>query len=754
VAGGPRDAGYGERSEAKGDGAAAALQFPLAQAHATRLTRQVGYRDRVFDLLQRAKALDIPGKNLTDLRCEAAACLGDFVGLAPTTLISFPTNSAPADRTQVLTLSCLDGVGHLAAFALVDGTILLCDIHSGKQVARLSSAAKSIVSLCFNDSGDHLFAVCGPTSDNWPDFAPKRRVCTWVRDANGLWNKTENRPLPGANGLTGLGGQVVVLVVDIDFSKPLDNTVSREARFRLFSLTSGGFLAGFDATNSCPGWFSFYTAAIPDQRLLAVETVDMQHPTSSVVLNLYNWQTGRLIKQLPLTGSGLLNYSDDGKFLAWLSPAVCTIYSLPDLEIVHQFREDFQDGALFFGTMVALPIWQQCRIRLWDLVTREDVAILDEPEVSAPVDCSSDGSYLLTVGQRQARLYHLKTPEKLELPPHAGVVPGAAFSADGSRLASIGRDKALRVCDTLTGRILWQVTDLPGSRQCVRYSPDGNWLATGDYDNDFVRIWDAQSGKRLLDLGTNSAAGLTFSVEFSPDGHWLAAAGQKGVRLWAMKSGQRNPGGRQPSAELVKSFAEPAMSLTFAPDSGSLAFFSPSNLYMWPLDKSERPHVVTLGAAGAVHSATPMYLWHFDWLNQHHPVASGIVSSVQSAAFTPDGRGILTLNPTGEVATLDVSSGKPVSSFRVGPQTRPRNLALSRDGSKLALTSVSGLGVELWNPKTGTLLYSLPEQSGTVCWLAWSPDSRRLAVARGDGNTAIWDLESVGQILDQAGLND
>ena len=723
----------------------------LAQAHATRLMRQVGYRDRVFDLLQRAKALDIAGKNPTDLRREAAACLGDFVGLVPTTLINFPTNSAPADRTQFLTLSCLDGSGRLAAFSLVDQTILLCDIHSGKQVARLSDANGSVVNLCFNESGDHLSAVYGPKADNWRDFAPKRRVCTWARDANGFWNKSEDRALPGANGLGPLGSQMVVMVVDIDVGN-VGSDARKNARFRLFSLTTGGFLPGYDATNSLPGWNSFWIAAIPEARLLALETVDLRNPTSSVVLHLYDWQTGRLLKQLPLTAAGLLNYSDDAKFLAWLSPAGATIYSLPNLDIVHQFKEDFQDGALFLGTVVALPMWQQCRTRLWDLITKEDIAFLDEPEVAAPVDCSSDGSSLLTVGQHRAWLYHLKTPEKLELPAHVGVVPGVGFSPEGSRVASVGRDKVLRVCDTLTGRILWRAADLAGSGQCVCYSPDGKWLATGDYDSDFIRIWDAQSGKESLELGTNNA-GLTFSVEFSPDGRWLAAAGEQGVRLWAMQTGLPETGVPELSAKMVKPFPERAMSLTFAPDSRSLAFFSLSNLYIWHLDTSAGPQAVDLGSAASVQSATLPYLWHFDWLSQQHPVASGIVNSVQNTAFTPDGQKILTVGPTGEIMTLDVSSGEQISSFRVGAQTRPRNLALSPDGSVLALASASEPSVDLWNPKTGQLLYSLTEHSGTVSWLAWSPDSRRIAVTRDDGKISIWDLQRVNQILTQAGLN-
>ena len=49
----------------------------------------------------------------------------------------------------------------------------------------------------------------------------------------------------------------------------------------------------------------------------------------------------------------------------------------------------------------------------------------------------------------------------------------------------------------------------------------------------------------------------------------------------------------------------------------------------------------------------------------------------------------------------------------------------------------------------GHLQMSLPKQD----WLAWSPDSRRLAVSRDNGNFAIWDLEIVNQVLSKLGLN-
>jgi WD40 repeat protein len=60
---------------------------------------------------------------------------------------------------------------------------------------------------------------------------------------------------------------------------------------------------------------------------------------------------------------------------------------------------------------------------------------------------------------------------------------------------------------------------------------------------------------------------------------------------------------------------------------------------------------------------------------------------------------------------------------------------------------------DIWDAKTGTRLYSLPEEPGTAYWLTWSPDSSRVAVSRDNGKIAIWDLDTISQILASLGLN-
>ena len=115
------------------------------------------------------------------------------------------------------------------------------------------------------------------------------------------------------------------------------------------------------------------------------------------------------------------------------------------------------------------------------------------------------------------------------------------------------------------------------------------------------------------------------------------------------------------------------------------------------------------------------------------------------------------LNGSRQVVTLDVATGNRVSSFPTSAaksaQAFDYMLTLSPDGSKVAISSESERGVDIWDFKTGTRLYSLPDEPGTVYWLAWSQDSHRVSIARDNGKIAIWDLHTVDQILAGLGLN-
>jgi serine/threonine protein kinase/WD40 repeat protein len=727
-----------EANEAKQKVAAQQFLYSslVDQARAVRLARQVGYRDRVFALLKRAAALDVPQKNLADLRQEAVASMGDFVGLTPVTLTNFHTNILSAT---------MDAIGNLAAFRLDDDTIELRQMPSGKEVARLMVTNAVLGDFCLNSTGDELLALC---------YANGAQVRSWSRDANGLWRETEKKDYPEIT--TGFvdttKGLLAIVLTPVNKGPDWYHTVDWQvcsnsgpgtvrlwphdptdheaisAKIRLLDPHTGAFVPGFEVTNAVPpnGYIRFRVSF--DARTLAVQTWER---ITDWIQGLYDWEKGKLICEFSRTVSQqVLSLNPDGTcVVCWSRTSGTTAYTLPDLQPIGQFRAGvvnrYYDPCLSRNTLALRRFpYHENRIRLWNTSTRDDVAELDEPDVATPAGFSADGNSLLTYGVRHARYYRHNASEKLDLPARSAQVFSVAFSPDGRCLASADANDVLQVSDALTGQTLWQTNYPLGA---LDYSPDGQWLAVSHFESTLVSIREAQTGRQLFEVGTN-VAGRIDSLQFSPDGRYLATACPgSGVKIWAI---QATNGGLE--ATLYKSW-ERGFRAVFAPNSLALAFT----------------------ALFTNNTVLADYVW--DFLGSAEPRAVNFRDSddVAGMSFTPDSRQLITCGNRGVITRVDVASGQRVSTFSTedpGSQLTELPLRLSPDGSKLALCAASHLGVDIWDPKTGKRLYWFPEEVGAVLGLAWSPDSRRLAICRGSGNIAIWNLETVEQILAQLGL--
>src|SRR5262249_34870478 len=100
-----------------------------------------------WDRLKQALALNTPDKDPAELRREAVACLGDFVGLPPTTWRNF--------TGKVEAVEIRPGARQVA-IGLEDGTLLLRDLATGGESARLQEHRASVVSMTFDAAGRRM----------------------------------------------------------------------------------------------------------------------------------------------------------------------------------------------------------------------------------------------------------------------------------------------------------------------------------------------------------------------------------------------------------------------------------------------------------------------------------------------------------------------------------------------------------------------------------------------------------------------
>ena len=127
--------------------------------------------------------------------------------------------------------------------------------------------------------------------------------------------------------------------------------------------------------------------------------------------------------------------------------------------------------------------------------------------------------------------------------------------------------------------------------------------------------------------------------------------------------------------------------------------------------------------------------------------------SVQPVAFSPDGASLAFLTTGNRVAVFDAATGELRRSFAItGSISGGRQLVLDHTGRWLAVTSGSMRGVDIYDFTTGELRYTLPDREGTVYWLAWHPKEPRLAIARDNGDIALWDLAKIDRQLTELGL--
>jgi len=130
---------------------------------------------------------------------------------------------------------------------------------------------------------------------------------------------------------------------------------------------------------------------------------------------------------------------------------------------------------------------------------------------------------------------------KALLPAHKdGPVWTMSVSSDGKRLASGGRDKALKLWDLSKPKptLIVSLTDHKDDVRGVAFSPDGNHMISVSPEEKQMRVWDTSGEKPKAGEVVKLPTGA-IGVSFAPDGKSLVLAGSRGTgAVWSFKDGK------------------------------------------------------------------------------------------------------------------------------------------------------------------------------------------------------------------------